>query len=588
MEAAVTLVPSAVESSPVAERPRDWAGPRARWLILGLYLLGAVALTWRLWIDPASRAQVGDPEDVDLFAWFMRYAATAVAHGHLPALVTTALNAPRGINLMWNTSFLLPAVLLSPVTLLLGPQVSLTIALTLGFAGSAASLFWVLRRWGAGAWPAALGGAVYGFSPALVDSGIGHYHMQFAVLPPLIADAALRIVTGRGRPVRNGLWLGLLTAAQVFIGEELLTLTAVAVVVLVVVVAAGQPRAVARRVRGAALGLATAAGVGLVICGYALWVQFRGPLSERGSPWITSDFTSHLAGLVTPAGNLLLHTPASAAAAAARPLPEYLAYLGWPLLVVLVAAAVRYWRDRRVRATALTFAVLDLFSLGGASRFLPWHWLQGLPMLSQVLPDRFAIVADGAAAAALAFSLDRARSAAPRGAAWARRNWPFAVAVLAVLPLIPLPMQAGPVAPVPAGWRAAFTRLHLAADAPVLVVPVPYSHQPAPMRWQAETGEPGSIMGGWFVGPDSAGQATVEYFGPWDTTLASRYLNDLWAGSPTGTRGIPWSVMRAAIAYWRPAAIVAVTGARSRLGRAMTRIFGPPAVRAGRVLAWRR
>ena len=50
---------------------------------------------------------------------------------------------------MWNTSLLVPGVLLTPVTLLAGPQVSLTLVLTLGLAGSAASLYWVLRRWGA-------------------------------------------------------------------------------------------------------------------------------------------------------------------------------------------------------------------------------------------------------------------------------------------------------------------------------------------------------------------------------------------------------------------------------------------------------
>ena len=35
---------------------------------------------------------------------------------------------------------------------------------------------------------AGLGGAVYGFSPALLQSAIGHYNLQFAVLPPLIID----------------------------------------------------------------------------------------------------------------------------------------------------------------------------------------------------------------------------------------------------------------------------------------------------------------------------------------------------------------------------------------------------------------
>ena len=36
------------------------------------------------------------------------------------------MNAPHGINLMWNTSLLLPGVLMTPVTLLAGPQTSLT------------------------------------------------------------------------------------------------------------------------------------------------------------------------------------------------------------------------------------------------------------------------------------------------------------------------------------------------------------------------------------------------------------------------------------------------------------------------------
>ena len=153
---------------------------------------------------------------------------------------------------MWNTSFLLPGVLLSPVTLLAGPQVSLTVALTLGFAGSAASLFWVLRRWGASLGAAALGGAVYGFSPALVTAGLGHYHLQFAVLPPLIIDAvAAAGHRSRARRAGPALWLGLLCAAQLFIGEELLVYTAVASLILVVALALSRPGEVPRRAREA-------------------------------------------------------------------------------------------------------------------------------------------------------------------------------------------------------------------------------------------------------------------------------------------------------------------------------------------------
>ena len=228
-------VESSREPEPAGQRGRSW--PRAQWLVLALYLLGALALTARLWLDPAGRAQTQDINDVNQVTWFIRYTAVSISHFHLPALVTTGMNPPHGVNLMWNTSILLPGILLTPITLLAGPQVSLTVALTLGLAGSAASLFWVLRRWGASTLAAGLGGALYGFSPALVASGIGHYHLVLAMLPPLLVHLLLRIVTGQGRPVRAGLWLGLLIAAQLFIGEEALIDTVIAGLILVVVLA---------------------------------------------------------------------------------------------------------------------------------------------------------------------------------------------------------------------------------------------------------------------------------------------------------------------------------------------------------------
>jgi hypothetical protein len=583
----MSLAPTAIATPRVAghrsSRVRDF-GPR---VVAGCYLLGALAVTWRLWSDPAGRAQTGDTPDVDLFAWFLRYSATAVAHGRLPALVTTAMNAPRGVNLMWNTSMLLPGLLLTPVTLLAGPQASLTVLLTAGFAGSAASLMRLLRRWGASLPAAALGGAVYGFSPALMNSGIGHYNLQFAVAPPLIIDALLRIVTGRGSALRTGAWLGLLTAAQLFTGEELLAETALASLVLVAVLAVSYPRAARELVPGAVTGLAAASAVTLLICGHALWVQFAGPLTERGSPWQTTRFASSPADFVTPAGNLLFHTAASAAAAARYPgqLSEYLAYLGWPFLAALVAAVLWFWPDQRVRAAAVTFVTLDLFSLGGSSRFLPSHWLRDVPVLGQVLPDRLSILAAGAAAATLAYSLDLACSAAPwlRSRPW--RSLAIMTAALVILPLAPLPYQAAAVTPTPAGWQAVFTRLRVAPAAHVLVIPVPFQIHPQALRWQAETGAPGSLIGGYFIGPNQkTGHAAEDPAGP-ASTLA-RYLDALWAeGSPAPRPSE--AQIRADLRYWRPAAVVAVTSPAAPLGRFLIGLFGPPSYRAGDVLAWR-
>jgi hypothetical protein len=559
---------------------------------MGCYLAAAYALTWRLWADPAARMVSGNPGDVNLVAWFMRYSATAVSHGRFPSLVTTGLNAPQGINLMWNASMPLPGVILAPVTLLAGPFASLNLLLTLGYAGSAASLFWVLRWWGASVTAAAVGGAVYGFSPALVAASMGHFQLQFAVLPPLIIHALLRIVTGRGRVLWTGVRLGLLTAAQLLIGEELLVDTAVAAVIVVAVLALGQPRealkVIRSRIRAAVAGFGTAAAVVALTCGYALWTQFRGPLASHGSPWQVSGFHSYLYAFVTPSSALLFHTASSAAAAASypEPGPEYLAYLGWPLLVVAIAAAVRFWRDPMVRLAAVTFALLELLSLGAAAvtfhgirypaALLPWHWLQGMPVLADALPDRLSILADGAVAALLAFALDRAR-----GRAWRPAGYVAAAAVvLAILPLVPLPLSAAKVSPAPAGWQQAFARLGLASGAQVLVIPDLRNG----MGWQAETGVPGSMVGGGAViAPDRSGQATSYIYNRRPTV---EYLEALYAGSPGG-HAPSQTQLRADLAYWHPAAIVAVTLATSRLGRYLTAEFGPPTIEVGDMLAWR-
>ena len=630
MTAAPAAVPVHLETGELA-RPLS-----GRWTVAlaGMYyLLAAIAVTLWLWGDPASRTVAGNPNDADQFAWFFRYDATAIAHFHLPALVTTAMNAPQGVNIMWNTFMLLPGIVLAPLTLAFGPQASLVVLLTAGFAGSATAMFAVLRRWQVGVAAAALGAAVYGFSPALMHSAIGHYDLQFAVFPPLIVDAVLRLATGRTRVVRGGLWLGLLVTAQLFINEETLFGVAVATFLLLIVIAAGRPREVAGRIAALAGGLGTAACVVAVIAGYPLWVQFFGPLHQAGSPFTTDFFKNDLSGFVVPSSFMLFHTAGSAAGALRYQgqLPEYLGYLGWPLIVVLVAGTIRFWRRLPVRACAVACAVLLVFSLGGtllasghehAWIKLPWYWVQSLPLFSAALPDRFSILADGMAAALLAFCADAAipalaafaRSVPGRGLpplASSRRwaSWPTAVvmacAVLAVLPIVPRPLPAAAATPVPPGWSAAFASLDLPASATVLTVPVPMSTFTEPLRWQADTGQPATLVGGYFMGPGGNGHAYTDGSG---LSLAGRYLNALWAESGAGlpatlANGVPVSAdpksphyvrieavdakrMLAQIVAWHVTAVVAVTVGNSVLGHYLVNLLGPPSVVTGDVMAW--
>ncbi len=574
------------------------------WLVVLCYVLAAYLVTFHIWPDPAAHVPAtsgpaGVSNDVYLSAWSLRYVATALAHGHLPALTTTALNWPQGVNLMWNTSLLLPAVVLTPVTLLAGPTVSLNILLVVGFAGSAAAMYFVLRRWGASTGAAALAGALYGFSPAMRIAAEAHYHLQLAILPPLIIDAVLRLVTGRGRPVRTGLVLGLLVAAQLFTAEEMLFETVLAGLIIIVALAASRPAAIRKALKPVGVGLGTAVAVAAAICGYALYVQLHGPLRETGSPWHVSRYGNQPGDFVAAPASALLHSSHFLAylVASGQREVEYFGYLGWPLLVLPILITIVLWRDLRVRIAGLAFVVLELLSIGGhaitlgpwhiQANVLPWYWLQNLPVLNQALPNRLSLLADGAAAALLAFAIDRVWTALRATDGW-RKPVLTAVAaaalVAAIIPVLPSPVHAPAAPTVSASWRDVMRGLHLKPGAAVLVLPLDGA---LTMELQAISGENISVVGGYCIAPDPNGEAVPCETGEILTTdqqTTQLRMTKLAAGEQQKPSTM---TMALALAAWRPAAVITTVGGNNLLGRYLIGFFGPPAAHHGAVLGWR-
>ena len=601
----MTRLATEVAESSQQSQPRRRLADRAALITILCYVIGGYYVTSTLWPNAAGLRQQGDPQDVNQATWFIRYAATAIEHFRLPALSTTAMNAPHTVNLMWNTSLLLPGIVVTPVTALFGPQVSLTLLLVIGFAGSAASMYYVLRRWQAGPLAAALGGALYGFSPALVDSGIGHYSLVLAMLPPLILDRVLRLVTDRGGPIRNGLWLGLLVTGQLFISEEGLVDTVIAAIILLAVLAACRPREIRSRIRPLAVGLAACGVVALVLCGRALWVQFHGVKASSAAATVIINYQNQMTNLgtlpysfINPSSLVLLHTHATGNIANLypQPLPEYLAYLGVPLIILLLAAIVYFWSYLPIRVAGLTCLILEWLGMGATPMrsgtftlpgfLLPWGALEHLPVIGGMVPDRLCILADAAAAVVLAFSLDLARSGkvAPF-ARWRRGSIvAAAIAIFALLPIVPAPYDPQYTGRPPAGWSATFRALHLPSDARVLLVPFPYSATSQVMLWQAVSGYPSTMIGGDFIAPNQpphlsrAGRSAM--------TPTSYYLNYLY------DRAIPYplpsnATIRANLASMEPNAVVAEAAPGSPLGKFLIKLFGPPTTQNDLVLGWR-
>src|SRR5262245_15556735 len=113
-------------------------------LVCGAFLLLAWFVTSGLWPHPELRVLSENVGDHVQHEWFLSR-GPVIVNGDI-ALVTNRMNAPDGINLLTNTSIMLPAVLLAPVTLWFGPWTSFAVLVMVSLAATAAGWYLLFTR----------------------------------------------------------------------------------------------------------------------------------------------------------------------------------------------------------------------------------------------------------------------------------------------------------------------------------------------------------------------------------------------------------------------------------------------------------
>lgn len=471
---------------------------------VGLSFLAVSMLLFRKGWEQPGRYVFGGQDGI-LFTWFLRWTQYAVAHGTDPFL-SHRLNAPAGVNLMWNTGVPLLGFLVAPVTALAGPVFALTVLVTLAPALSGWVLFLVLRRW-VPAVPAAVGGLMYGFSPYMIGAGYGHPHLAMAVFPPvgllLLDDLLIRQAHVR----RTGILLGLAAAAQLLVSEEILATSALVAALGMAVLAATHPGSVAARGGPALRGLAVAAGVAAPLVAWPLAVQFAGPQRIHGAVQLPNIAVSDAWTFVTPT-SLQALAPARALRVSARFTGNHAevgGYLGVTLIALLGWVAVRLRRDPLISFCGPLLVVVAALSLGPRLHVaghdtgipLPWRLVATVPLLGNVLPSRLALYVMMLAGMMIAVMLGRLRGPGrPLGA--------VAVAA-ALLPLVP----SGPIRATPVSTPRFFTDPRLAAysaGGTALVLPYPDPERPAAMLWQAQAGLRFRLAGCYCIAPGADGR----------------------------------------------------------------------------------
>ena len=473
-------------------------GPQPLFLLLFLALGG-----WMFapaWKSPTTMTLEGGDGDPAIFMWFLRWVPYAVAHGHR-LLVTHHLNYPDGVNLMWNTSLPLPGLMLGPVTATWGPVFTFNLLLVLSYGLSAWCAYLAIRRFVPGHLAAAVGGLVYGFSPAMrVQSH--HLHMSLAFLVPLMLLAVHEILARQRRsPWLAGAGLGLMAGAQLLIGEELLAMTALLAFALLLLVVLTNLRRMRARWAYAAKAFAVALTLTSAIIVWPLAVQFAGPQRIHGDIQKT-NYSNDLQSFILPGW------PQALTWDGAGQLVEGFAggnsaYLGLPMLLVLAALGVR-WRSEKVVRIGLTLmAIAAVLSLGPTLLVggrdtgipLPWAFFENLPLLPSLIPARLAQLTALFAGLLLAVFLQ----AVWRDGGW-RRAAAVVVAVLVLVPLWPSATIPSEKVETPAFFTGPAVR-SLPRDSVVLVLPWAYRRTALAMTWQAEAGLWYRMPGGYFIGP---------------------------------------------------------------------------------------
>lgn len=503
-------------------------------VVFGLYLVPVLIQFWHILPHLATSEPEYGAGDLAKYNWSVAWVVYALSHGQ-GLFVSHVANVPFGVNLLDDTSILGLGVVMSPVTALFGPFATVNLLLIAAFPLSASCGYLLARRY-VGWRPAAFAaGLLYGYSPYMVSQGYSHLNLSFAPLPPLILLVLDEMVVRQRRsPVRLGLLLGALVAAQFFISTEILATTALFAAVAVITVCLFCRDQVRSHLRFALRSLAVAAVTSVALLAYPAYTAVLGPDHIHGAIGGFRIYVSALLGPVLPTSVLLFGTHHLKALGdqIGGNASENGSYLGVPLVVLLIAAPLAV-RKRTVVVPAVLALVAFVLSLGvrlhvglpslaSSTRLviLPAAVLYKIPLIGDSFPVRYSLYVALFASLVLAAALQALRRRAGIGAA-------ALLAVIALLPLVPAwPAPAQGHVGMPAYFTSGAVK-ELPAGQTVLVYPMAAPTNAAAMDWQAVSKMRFSMPGGYFVVPKQPSGS--QFFTP---TLTARTLGGLAAGRP--------------------------------------------------------
>ncbi|MDP9792106.1 hypothetical protein J2S43_000618 [Catenuloplanes nepalensis] len=555
-----------LDSAPEEATPKPDGGRASHrlWDVVAgvVYTALAVLVTSRLWADPDGRVLKANEDDHGFFLFVLAHAERAVFHGE-GLFFTDRLNFPDGINMMANTSILALGVPVSPITHWFGPGVSMALLITIGLGGTAAAWYWVLGRHFVSHRSAAFVAGLWGgFAPAMISHANGHINFTVLILVPFLFWRVAELRRPE-RPVRNGVVLGLLITAQVFVNEEILLFVALACAIFTVSWLLMHRDRIGTVWKPGLTGLAVAAGTSGVLLAYPLFQQFLGRQHYRGLPFTPDVYVTDLASYVFYARQSIAgHTGLAESLSVSA--TEDNSFFGLPLVVLLVVCAVLTWRLRAMRAVVITGLVFVIIAsgptlvVGGVDTEVPMplFFVSHLPLINLITTTRFTMVVVWACAFLLAFATDRVLREHTEKPGRRVVLWWVTIAV-ALLPVAPKPLITAPATPMPELITSGQWREFVPDGRSLVPVPLPeVTVGREGMRMAAFTALDAPVPRGYFMGPTNGETETT---GTWNAP-ARRTSDILFEIVRSGRAPVVTAADRAAalddLRYWKAGALV--------------------------------
>ena len=440
-------------------------------------------------------------DPMDFLWWFARWPHTLADHSSLFA--TRLIWAPSGQSVAWTTCIPGLAIPLSPITLVGGPVLSFNIAAITAPALAATGLYLVCREIGL-PWRAALfGGWLFGFSSYEFAQLLGELNLAVVwALPFLLWLFLLRLHGRTGRRVFIGMSAALAVfqfcvSSEIFATTVVFAVIAMTLAVLSPAVLRGVPRLKATILESAAALL-----LSVVILAPYLYAML-GPTSGH----LQNAIGISPSDVLTDPLNFFIPTPVSwlgtrlfgpLGSGLAANMSDKDAYLGLPLIGILVLYANEFRRTPGARYLLVVFVTFVVLSLGSRLRILgqitpvfePWILFMHLPLIGKALPARLALYVSLVAAVIAATWFARS-TLAP----W-KRWLAAALAILVLLPNIDTLPRHGTL-PDPSFFSSGQYRNYLKPGERIIVLPY------GPSMWfQAQTHFYFRMVGGYLGGAE--------------------------------------------------------------------------------------